>query len=103
MEPATKLRRGTATRRRATGVTVAIAACAFGACVAIVGVACVDGTTPNCSDPGSGCGPDFDGNFPDVAEAGDAPANDAKPADAGSDGNATDAPPSDAPRDAPPG
>ena len=53
-------------------------------------VACVDGTTPDCSDAASQCGPDLDGASGDVLEAAlpeasppsDAPNDTSSPADA---------------------
>jgi len=63
--------------------------------------ACVDGKTPDCTSPTSGCGPDLDGTLPDASTDGpasdgpldaprdapsDAPSNvDSAPADAGND------------------
>jgi hypothetical protein len=55
---------------------------------ALAVVGCVDGTTPDCSDAASHCGPDFDAYPPDSA-------TDSAPTDAPSDGMpeaGTDAP-----------
>lgn len=36
-----------------------------------LGVACVDGVTPDCSDAAAACGPDLDGGaLPDAADGG---------------------------------
>jgi len=41
-------------------------------CAALPVVACTDGTTPDCSSPEAGCGPDLSGQV-EAGEAGDAP------------------------------
>jgi hypothetical protein len=49
------------------------------ACAALLGAGCVDGTTPDCSDAASHCGPDFDA-YPDDS------ANDGAAVDSSVDG-----------------
>jgi hypothetical protein len=58
--------------------------------VAVVVVACVDGTTPNCADAGSACGPDLNDATTDGPPLADAPAADAPSVDAPSDAPAQD-------------
>jgi len=51
------------------------------ALLAVAAVGCVDGTTPDCSDAASHCGPDFDAYPPDTE-------SDSAPNDAPSEGAA---------------
>jgi hypothetical protein len=71
-------------------IVVAASAIAFA-----LGLACSDGTTPDCSLPDAGCGPVGEGGIPDTSPL-------APDADAGDAGDAGDAPSdsdADAPRD----
>jgi hypothetical protein len=70
----------------------------------LLGATCVDGKTPDCSDPNVQCGPDLDGSSADVAA--DAPADsdaaltvDASTSEASSDAEADADAPADAPDD----
>lgn len=56
--------------------------CTLALCAAAVVVACVDGTTPDCSSPTSGCFPTDAGGQSDVAEAS---SDSSPPVDAASD------------------
>lgn len=69
-----------------------------GAALALV--ACVDGTTPNCSDAASGCGPDVDGSIVDATGEGGGDATTDAPAESATDAPVGDAPGTDAPVDA---
>ncbi len=80
-----------ATRRRAGG----LAACGIVLVQVAIYVGCVDGTTPDCSDAATQCGPDVDAtaerNFeaalPEASNPSDAPNDTSTTADAGGDGD----------------
>jgi hypothetical protein len=85
--------------RRVRAVPAVRAAVLLAGAAALALIACVDGTTPDCSDAASGCGPDVDGAIADApADVGEGGAIDA-PAEA-TDAPIVDAPIVDAPVDA---
>jgi hypothetical protein len=70
MQPSARTRNARLSDRRwVVGAIIA-------SCIAILVVACTDGTTPDCSNPEAGCSPDLSGSL----EAGN---------DGGNDGNTT--------------
>jgi hypothetical protein len=75
-------------QHRHRGLRPAIAIAALSLLPLAFVTACVDGTTPDCSDAATGCGPDLDGSI-DRTEA--QPLPEARPADSPVDNAVPDA------------